>query len=61
MDSAYKDMSDQEKVTYLEARLAEVNRANQSVTDTLYEAARSLALIVVKLDHVVEKTRRKGD
>lgn len=51
----YKDMTAEEKVPYLERRLADTTRAAQSATDTLRATSQELALLSLKLDAAAVK------
>lgn len=46
----YNDFSPNEKVAYLEDRLAQVNKINQSAIDTMLAVAKDLSLLALKLD-----------
>lgn len=53
----YKDMTDAEKVEYLEKRLAAANRALQMVSDAALDGTQKLAVAALKLEAAVEKAR----
>lgn len=56
----YRDMDPEQAIAYLEKRLADVNRANQSMVDTARTFARDLARLSVRLEDAAQQAHNEA-